>query len=63
MNERFVDFIYVLMRDHLPPGYVEEITTNHIECTSGNDSCRFTNKGLEQYSRDIVARIERASEL
>lgn len=61
MNERFVDFMYVLMRDHLTPGCVEEITVKFVEPTVGNNSCEFTNKGLEQYAREIVKRIEDTS--
>jgi len=66
MNERFVDFMYVLMRDHTVCGIVEEITTNHIEHVhlgdNGNEPSFFSNKGLEEYARDIVARIEKVSD-
>lgn len=30
-NERVVDFLYVLMRDHLVPGVAEEIVQNFVE--------------------------------
>lgn len=58
MNERFVDFMYILMRDHIPCGIVEEICMNFVEHTYGNKPCDFSNEGLEQYARVIVERIE-----
>lgn len=62
MNERFVDFMYILMRDHLPCGDVEGILITHVEYTEGNESSEFSNKGLEKYAREIVKRIEETSE-
>lgn len=66
MNERFVDFMYVLMRDHTVCGIVEEIVANHLESSplldgQGNDPSTFSNKGLENYSREIVKRVEKVS--
>lgn len=58
MNERVVDFFYILMRDHAPCGVVEDIMQNHVEYSEGNESSEFTNKGLEQYARDITLRLE-----
>lgn len=71
MNERVVDFLYCLMRDHLIPGKVEEIVTGHVEyrdksrlvdemvypVMEDHESCEFENKGLEQYARELAARL------
>lgn len=58
MNERTVDFMYILMRDHAQCGIVEDIMQNHVEYAEGNEPSEFTNKGLEQYAREITERLE-----
>lgn len=50
--------MYVLMRDYVQCGIVEEICENHVEFTDGNEASEFSNKGLEMYAREIVERIE-----
>lgn len=82
LNERVVDFLYVLMRDQLVPGEAEAIVQNFVEkrdeskmseyplptAAGGEDyliypptpddkANVFSNKGLEQYARELAERL------
>ncbi len=52
-NDPLVAFLYVLMRDHLTPGNVEQIMLGHV---TGNES-QFTNGWLATYAADVAARL------
>jgi hypothetical protein len=52
---KLISFLYVLMRDHLPPGKVEElIRETELE---GNGENQYSNGWLAQYSIDLAARL------
>jgi len=56
-THKLVSFLYILLRDHLPSGVVEQIvydvyTAEDIEYT------RYTNGWLASYAKDIADRLE-----
>jgi hypothetical protein len=74
LNERVVDFLYVLMRQVALPGDVEDVVKRNVEVRdqayqdqfapdvvvpprSDTSACTFSNKGLEQYAREIAERL------
>lgn len=48
-------FLYVLMRDHLPPGVVESCVLEHVE--RGHKS-QYCNGWLASYAKDLARRIK-----
>ena len=53
--DKLVSFLYVLMRDHLPAGAVEEIMLKQVELKGESV---FTNGWLAEYSKDIAKRLK-----
>lgn len=53
IDSYLVSFLYELMRDHLPPGVVEEIVLNSI----GDSECKYSNGWLAKYAEDIANRL------
>jgi len=53
-SSKLVSFLYELMRDHLPPGKVEEIVRNSCQ----PEECYYTNGYLANYAKDIANRLE-----
>ena len=52
----YVDFLYTLMRDEIPPGRLEAIVTEMEEhAESGNTE--FTNGWLARYAKNLSKRI------
>ncbi len=49
-----VAFLYVLMRDHLPPGAVETIMSRHVEGFGVHD---FSNGWLARHAQDLAERL------
>jgi hypothetical protein len=47
-------FLYVLLRDHLPTGVVEEIINKHTY----QETTTFTNRWLAEYAKDLAARLQ-----
>lgn len=56
-NDPLVSFLYILMRDHLPLGKVEEIVMNHAQY--GQEDSYFTNGWLANYCKDIAERLRK----
>ena len=54
INSRLVSFLYELMRDHLPPGVIEEI----VRASEGESDVVYTNGWLAQYAQDIANRLK-----
>lgn len=52
VNSRLVSFLYQLMRDHLPPGVVENLVW---DCE--NPEALFTNGYLANYAIDVARRL------
>lgn len=51
-----VAFLYVLMRDHLTPGVLEEIHDNHVAIASGKVQ-NYVNGWLSRYAQDLARRL------
>lgn len=54
INSRLVSFLYDLMRDHLPPGKVEELVQN----AEDEPSIVYTNGWLAKYAEDLSNRLK-----
>lgn len=54
INSRLVSFLYDLMRDHLPPGTVEELVQN----AEDEPSIVYTNGWLAKYAEDLSNRLK-----
>lgn len=55
-DDQLTSFLYILMRDHLPSGVVEDIMAKHVE-NIGNDEVRFSNPHLEAHARELASRL------
>ncbi len=53
-KDPLVAFLYILMRDHLPAGTVEELIRQH--CCS--PMMLFTNGWLAKYAEDVASRLK-----
>lgn len=53
-NQRIIAFLYILVRDHIPPGILEEILTNHVLVHDEDDIVEYTNGWLLEYVRDVA---------
>ena len=54
-KERLVSFLYILMRDHLPSGVVEEIMLRHVEISV--TGVEYSNPHLFAHAQELEARI------
>lgn len=52
-RDRLVSLLYILGRDHLPLGKIEDILRNNIP----NVTPIFSNKPLEQYANAVLDRL------
>ena len=53
INSKLVSFLYELMRDHLPPGKIEELVR-----ASQDPDCTYTNGWLAKYAQDLANRLK-----
>lgn len=53
MNERLVDFLYVLARDELPVGAIEDLMWDHVD----TEPSSYCNEWLEGWARDLAKRL------
>lgn len=53
--DKLTDFLYILMRDHLPLGTVEKIYQEHI---THEKQCQFCNGYLASYAKDLAKRLK-----
>lgn len=51
-----VTFLYVLLRDHLPAGAVEQLMRDHVVKAEGR-ARTYSNQHLEAYARELAARL------
>lgn len=54
-TDPLVDFLYTLMRDHIPPGTLEELV--HSASTYAAEDKKYTNGWLAAYARDLAKRL------
>lgn len=57
MSERLVVFLYVLLRDELVPGAVEQIMQSHVEGRGRDMQRSYSNPHLEAYARELAGRL------
>ena len=50
-------FLYILVRDHLPFGVVEEILLHHVENTKG-ETVSFSEPRMAAYAASLAARLK-----
>jgi hypothetical protein len=55
-DELLVQFLYILLRDHLPAGEVEKIIVDHVSPFSHLE-VKYSNQFLEGYAREIAGRL------
>ena len=53
INSKLVSFLYELMRDHLPPGKIEELIR-----ASQEPDVTYTNGWLAKYAQDLANRLK-----
>lgn len=53
INSKLVSFLYELMRDHLPPGKIEELVR-----ASQEPDVTYTNGWLAKYAQDLANRLK-----
>lgn len=58
-NDPLTRFLYVLMRDHLAPGVVEQIMLDHVT----GKGAQFTNGWLATYAADMAERLDESTPL
>jgi hypothetical protein len=52
INSKLVSFLYELMRDHLPPGKIEDIVRR-----SQDNDVEYTNGWLANYALNVATRL------
>ena len=55
-TSKALGFLYILMRDHLPPGAVEEIFSEHVDKMEGM-TVTYSNGYLAQYAQSLAKRL------
>lgn len=53
IDSKLVSFLYQLMRDHVPPGVVEEVLNDSVH----HSDIVYTNGWLAKYAEDIAKRL------
>lgn len=56
-DDPLVSFLYVLLRDHVQPGIVEEILLKQVPIPE--DTAQFSNGWLARYAQDIAERLRK----
>lgn len=64
-TDGLVGFLYVLMRDHVPPGVVEGVVVEHIEAARAarRPEAQFSNDFLAAYAYELARRLQGSSPL
>jgi hypothetical protein len=56
-TEKLIRFLYVLMRDRLPPGAVQSIVDDY--CELADPPLRYKISFLEEFARELAGRLTR----
>lgn len=58
-KDKLVGFLYILMRDYLPTGKIEEIMQGHVypDGMLADFESIYTNGWLAQYAKDLANRL------
>ena len=59
---RLTSFLYELMRDHMPPGQVEEMVRSIEASEAMGTSILYSNGWLAKYADDLATRLDRWKE-
>ncbi len=54
MSDQVQHFLYILMRDHLPPGVVAGIIEDFVKASKGLE-VTFSNEHLAAYAQELAA--------
>lgn len=54
-NNKLVSFLYILLRDHVLPGDMENIMKNHVPTAQPTS---FSNGWLAEYAKDLTERLK-----
>ena len=57
-KEKLEAFFFILNRDYLPFGKVEEIFKNHVDKISEDNKPVFEDKNLEAYCKTLVKKFD-----
>jgi len=57
-RSKLVSFLYILMRDHLPAGEVEDIMLHDVDVLPKDENCSYTNGWLARYAEDLAKRLK-----
>ena len=55
-DDKLVAFFYLLMRDHLTPGVIEDIM--RMLADTAGDTTQFSNGWLAKYADDVARRLK-----
>lgn len=53
-DDPLVAFLYLLIRDHVHPGDIEDL----MKKITKDETCEFSNGWLAEYARDIASRLK-----
>lgn len=56
MDHKLTLFFYILLRDHLPSGAIEDIMEKHVEPHAQKDTV-YSNKHMEAYAKELARRL------
>ena len=56
-SDPLVIFLYVLLRDHVTPGHIEELMKTNLN--HNGEVCQFSNGWLATYAMDIASRLKK----
>ncbi len=56
-TSKLVAFLYVLMRDDVVPGRVEQLLRDHVECGNAGDETIYCNPHLEALAKETAERL------
>ncbi len=57
-NDKLEAFFFILNRDYLPFGKIEEIFKNHVDKISEENKPIFDDKNLQEYCKSQIKKLE-----
>jgi len=57
-DKKLMKFFYILAREHIVTGKLEDIMEKHVEKSSSKSNVRFTNGYLANYVEDLIRRLK-----
>lgn len=56
-KSKLVAFIYLIMRDHVPPGEIEELMREHVHLIKADENVEFSNGWMAEHAKDVARRL------